>query len=225
MIQIDGPSTFLQKTWHLCFIKEFFLTARDWHSVFSKELHCNIHRSCNYHQTRKKTRVNRCKKHNVTSKQQCHSSYCCFKLFPSQSHTVQVFWAGMKIECFHCDGTITPLTAREKCSIQASRITKKLHETSHRASHDILVDRMRRTYRLELVLRWTDESPTSLHQADNRHCLKRSIMTVSWRLNCCYCFSQGKWEAQSSLPIGYACPDKEHTPLTRLVFLPFAFLF
>lgn len=146
----------------------------------------------------------------------------------ASSHTVQVFWAGMKIECFHSDGTITPLTAREKCSIQASRITKKLHETSHGASHDILVDRVRWTYRLELVLRWTDESPTSLHQADNRHCLKRSIMTVSWRLNCCYCFSQGRWEAQSSLPIGYACPDKEHTPLvsfTRPVFLPFAFFF
>lgn len=119
----------------------------------------------------------------------------------------------MKIECFHSDGTITPLTAREKCSIQASRITTKLHETSHEASHDILVDRARWTYRLELVLRWNDESPTSLHQADNRHRLKLSIMTVPWQLNCCYCFFSTKMGAQSSLWTGCACQDKEHTPL------------
>lgn len=142
------------------------------------------------------------------SRQYWHSSYCCYKLFPSQRHTMQVFWAGMKIECFHSDGTITPLTAREKCSIQASRITRKLHETSYGASHDIFVDGVR----LEPVLPWTNESLTSLHQADICHCLKRSVITVQWQLNCCYCFLSRMMHRS---PFDWACVSRQRALLSR----------
>lgn len=45
--------------------------------------------------------------------------------------TLQVFRDGMKIECFQTDGTITPLTTREK---NASRITVKLHKMTSTAT-------------------------------------------------------------------------------------------
>lgn len=143
---------------------------------------------------------------------------------PSQRHTMQVFWDGMKIVCFHSDGTITPLTAREKCSIQASRITTKLHETSHGASHDISVDGVRWTYRLELVLRWTNESSTSLRQADNRHCLKRGLITGQWRLNCCYWFRS---RMMHGARLHWACVSRQRAntacELHQTCFHPHAF--
>lgn len=66
--------------------------------------------------------------------------------------TLQVFEDGMKIECFQTDGTITPLTTREKCSVQPSRITTKLHEMTYRASRSSSVDRTRWTCRFRPVL-------------------------------------------------------------------------